>query len=62
MKRNELLKHLLKNGCILLREGGSHSIYYNPENGKQSVVGRHQELDNNMCREICKQLDIPRIR
>lgn len=58
MKRFTLIKHLEKNGCKLLREGANHAIYQNPINLKQSAVGRHQELDNRLCKNICKQLEI----
>ncbi|MEI6435065.1 MAG: type II toxin-antitoxin system HicA family toxin [Bacteroidota bacterium] len=61
MKRGNFLKHLNTNGCTLLREGAKHTIYLNPENQKQSTVGRHQELSNLLCKKICKQLDIPSI-
>jgi len=58
MKRSAFIKHLETNGCVLLREGTNHSIYRNNKNAKQSSVGRHQELDNTMCKKICKQLEI----
>lgn len=58
MKRSALIKHLQKNGCRLLREGTNHAIYQNPANLKQTSVGRHQELDNQLCKKICKQLEI----
>jgi mRNA interferase HicA len=61
MKRIDLIKHLKAYDCELLREGNSHSIYRNKANGKQSSVGRHQELDNLMCKKICRQLGIPAI-
>ena len=51
MKRSALIKHLEMNGCILLREGANHSIYINRENKKQTAVGRHQELDNVLCKK-----------
>ena len=59
MKRADLIKHLKANGCELLREGNNHAIYRNKSNGKQSSVGRHQELANILCKKICKQLEIP---
>jgi mRNA interferase HicA len=59
MKRSDLVKHLKINNCELLREGNNHSIYRNNKNGKQSSVGRHLELDNLLCKKICKQLEIP---
>ena len=62
MKRQVLLKHLEKQGCILLREGKRHSIYWNPANKKQSVVGRHNELSDLLCVKVCKQLEIASIK
>ena len=59
MKRTTLIKHLAKNGCVLLREGSNHSIYLNANNKKQSAVGRHRELSDLLCEKICKQLEIP---
>ncbi len=31
MKRQDLIRHLESHGCRLLREGGKHSVYYNPK-------------------------------
>ncbi len=59
MNRNDLVRHLERYGCILLREGGNHSIYQNPINKKQTSVGRHRELADLLCKKICKQLGIP---
>ena len=38
MKRTDLLRHLEKAGCELLREGARHSVYVN-RNAKE-VLGR----------------------
>ena len=62
MKRGDLIKHLERQGCELLREGGNHTIYKNPKNGKQTAVGRHPELANILCKKICKQLGIEEIK
>ncbi len=62
MKRNDFVKHLKKHNCILIREGGNHSIFKNLSNQKQSVVGRHRELSNLLCKKICKQLEIPEMK
>lgn len=59
MKRGQLIKHIEKHGCILHHEGARHTMYFNPANGQQSVVGRHGELKNLMCQIVCKQLGIP---
>jgi predicted RNA binding protein YcfA (HicA-like mRNA interferase family) len=44
MKRADLVRHLGEHGCQLLREGGRHSIYWNPANRKTSAVPRHNEM------------------
>lgn len=62
MKRLELMKHVLAHGCIILREGGNHTALFNPANQRQTILGRHREIDNNMARVICKQLGIPSMR
>jgi len=31
MKRTDLIKHLLKNRCIFIREGARHSVFLNPK-------------------------------
>lgn len=59
MKRYKLIRHLEREGCVLLREGARHSVYLNPRNLLQATVGRHRELDDLLCKKICKQLGIP---
>ena len=54
MKRLELLKHILAHGCLVLREGGNHTALVNPTNRKQTVLGRHREIDNLMAKIICR--------
>ncbi|NQU82843.1 MAG: type II toxin-antitoxin system HicA family toxin [Parcubacteria group bacterium] len=58
MKRKILIKHLLKNGCVFLREGANHSVFFNPLIRRISTVPRHTEIDNNLSRKICKDLGI----
>jgi mRNA interferase HicA len=61
MKRGDLLRHLRLHGCILKREGGSHSIWLNPETGLQEAVPRHIEIANLLARSICRGLSVPEI-
>ncbi len=61
MKREELLRHLRTHGCELLREGARHSWWWNPEQNKRSAVPRHNEVDDNLARKICKDLGIPKV-
>jgi mRNA interferase HicA len=46
MKREALLKHLRRHGCYLKREGGAHSLWINPQNGKVEAIPRHTEISN----------------
>ena len=59
MKRKDLVKHLIENGCVLFREGGKYSVFQNPVNGKETPVTRHLELAEFAARKICKALEIP---
>lgn len=59
MKRRDLELHLRHNGCVLIREGGNHSWWGNPGNGRRSAVPRHNEIDDFLCRKICRDLAIP---
>ena len=61
MKRSTLLQHLRRHGCVLKREGGSHSLWTNPANGAVEAVPRHTEIPNNLVRKICRGLGIPEI-
>ncbi len=59
MKRRDLVAHLLANGCVLLREGGKHSLWLNPAKNLTTAVPRHGEMNNNTAKGICRQLGIP---
>ena len=58
MKRRELLRHLVAQGCQLLREGSRHSVFYNPKENTTSTVPRHREIDEFLARKICRDLRI----
>lgn len=45
MKRRDLLRHLERFGCVLLREGGKHSVFVNPEKEKAATVPRHRQIN-----------------
>ncbi|MEA3476273.1 MAG: type II toxin-antitoxin system HicA family toxin [Candidatus Cloacimonadota bacterium] len=59
MKRNTLLRHLRRYGCYLKREGGSHSLWCNPNTGHIEAIPRHTEIPNKLARKICRSLSIP---
>jgi len=59
LKRRDLIRHLEQYGCELLPEGGNHSIYVNRTAKKTSSVPRHTEINNDLARKICKDLQVP---
>jgi predicted RNA binding protein YcfA (HicA-like mRNA interferase family) len=59
MKRQDLIRHVESHGCLLLREGGKHSVYYNPEKNQTSAIPRHREINDFLARKICRDLAIP---
>ena len=62
MKREQLLKHLRKYGCQLLREGARHSWWTNPLENRRSAVPRHNEIAEILAGKICKDLGVPPVK
>ncbi len=60
MKRRFLISHIEKMGCELSREGGKHSVYANRRKKKVASIPRHREIDDNLARQIFKDLGIPK--
>lgn len=58
MKRRDLLRHLSSLGCEVLREGGRHTVIYNPENNHTSTIPRHNEINDFLAKKICKDLGV----
>jgi mRNA interferase HicA len=58
VKRRKFLSHLKKQGCQLIREGGKHSWWGNPESRARSAVPRYIEISDILCRKICKDLGV----
>ena len=59
MKRSVLLRHLRRHGCILKREGRSHSLWENQQNGHTETITRHTEIPNRLAKKICLSLALP---
>jgi len=52
VKRKDLLKRLRVLGCVLLREGGHHSVF---TDGVRTIpVPRHREINENTAKAILK--------
>jgi len=58
MKRRDLLAHLTRHGCSLVREGGNHSWWENAALNRRSAIPRHTEISDILARKICKDLGI----
>jgi predicted RNA binding protein YcfA (HicA-like mRNA interferase family) len=58
MKRKILIRHLLAEGCIFIREGAKHSVFFNPLTKRVSTVPRHTEIADFLARKICRDLGI----
>lgn len=58
MKRRELIRNLTREGCFLKRSSGRHDIWHNPKTGRSAPVPRHTEIQDSLCRQIFKQLEI----
>ena len=58
MKRRDLIRHIERCGCELLREGSKHSVYVNRQEKKVTTVPRHREIDENLAKRIFKDLGI----
>jgi predicted RNA binding protein YcfA (HicA-like mRNA interferase family) len=59
VKRRDLIRHLERHGCRIVREEGKHSVITNPREDKVSTVPRHREINQFLARKICRDLDVP---
>ena len=58
MKRIDRIKELEGLGCELVRHGGKHDWYRNPNTGVAQPVPRHREIKPPLARGICRQLGV----
>ena len=58
MKRRDLIRELVAEGCYLKRHGKGHDIYINPKNGKKAPIPRHSEIKESLCELIKRQLGL----
>ena len=58
MKREALIRHLRRCGCVVRREGKEHSLWENPQTGHAEAVPRHVEIANLLAKRICRKLSI----
>lgn len=56
MKRADLVRRLLAEGCVLVRHGGKHDWYQNPTTKVSQPVPRHKEIADGLAKHILKML------
>jgi predicted RNA binding protein YcfA (HicA-like mRNA interferase family) len=56
MKRADLIRSLGESGCVLIRHGGKHDWYRNPQTGVVQPVPRHREIKEFLAKSILKKL------
>ena len=57
MKRRELVRRLEEMGCFLIRHGGKHDWYQNPDTKFAQPVPRHSEIKESLAKQIIKKLE-----
>jgi mRNA interferase HicA len=56
MKRRDLVRILEEMGCVLVRNGGKHDWYTNPQTKISQPVPRHTEINERLAQHIIKML------
>ena len=56
MKRRDLIAELKKMGCVLIRHGGKHDWYMNPNTKVSQPIPRHIEINEYLAKNIIKML------
>jgi mRNA interferase HicA len=59
VKKRALERHLITNGCQLLRQAAKHESWQNVVTGQRTTVPRHREIKPATARGICRQLGVP---
>jgi predicted RNA binding protein YcfA (HicA-like mRNA interferase family) len=59
VKRRDLVKKIESFGCELIRRGGKHDWYRNPQTGVPQPVPRHREINEHLAKHILKMLSNP---
>jgi predicted RNA binding protein YcfA (HicA-like mRNA interferase family) len=59
VKRTDLIRTIEGFGCELVRHGGKHDWYRNPNTGVSQPVPRHREIKERLARHIIRMLGNP---
>lgn len=56
MKRIDLIRKIEDQGCVLIRHGGNHDWYRNPQTGVSQPVPLHREVSELLAKHIIRKL------
>jgi hypothetical protein len=59
MRRRDLLRHLARHGCEMLREGSKHTVYVNRQARTVSTIPGYHEIKEVLVKKRCQDLEIP---
>jgi len=54
LKRQKLLKELIKRGAVFVRHGANHDIYENPRTNTSTQIPRHSNINEFVAKAIIK--------
>jgi predicted RNA binding protein YcfA (HicA-like mRNA interferase family) len=54
LKRDKLIKEIIKKGAVFVRHGANHDIYENPQTNKSTQVPRHPNINELVAKAIIK--------
>ena len=54
MKRQKLLKEIVKRGAVFVRHGANHDIYENPQINASTQIPRHSDVNELVAKAIIK--------
>jgi predicted RNA binding protein YcfA (HicA-like mRNA interferase family) len=56
LKREDLVKRIERQGCVLIRHGAKHDWYRNLKTGVSQPIPRHREIKDHLAKHILKLL------
>jgi len=54
LKRQKLLKEIIKRGAVFVRHGANHDIYENPRTNTSTQIPRHSNINEIVAKAIIK--------
>jgi predicted RNA binding protein YcfA (HicA-like mRNA interferase family) len=54
LKRQKLIKEIIKKGAVFVRHGANHDIYENPRTNTSTQIPRHTEINELVAKAIIK--------